>query len=70
MEEGCYGAGWDSDLQGGVLGTSKKMEVGTNCCSQGEVVEKLWTGQREFRVMHFGKVLPMVGKEECLKQIH
>lgn len=43
------------------------METGTNCCCQCEGVVRLWTGQQEFRVMPFGKVLPMVGKSASNK---
>lgn len=45
-----------------LLGTVKEAGVGTDCCCEGEVVVRLWTGQQEFKVMPFAKVLPMMGK--------
>lgn len=43
-------------------GEVKEAGVGTDCCCEGEVVMRLWTGQQEFKVMPFAKVLPMMGK--------
>lgn len=43
-------------------GEVKEVGVGTDYYCEGEVVVKLWTGQQEFIVRPFGKVLPMMGK--------